>query len=140
MALSAANEAKNPQSQGLDNANEHQTENRARFIEKHIDGPSALSAWSTSRRPRTSSAATVPAPTARKPRGAGGGLSRLTRALDTPGPEDPEFLSVHELAGPEVLEDPGFRTAVSTPWRDRVMTSALRRERRASGLRNAIGA
>jgi hypothetical protein len=34
----AANEAKNPQSQGLDNANEHQSENQARFIEKHIDG------------------------------------------------------------------------------------------------------
>ena len=61
---------------------------------------------------------------------------RLTRALDAPGPE---FLSVHELAGPEVLEDPGFRAAVSTPWRDRVVASALRRERRVFGLRNAIG-
>jgi thioredoxin 1 len=68
---------------------------------------------------------------------------RLTRALDGPGPGAPghgSFLSVHELADPEVLEDPGYRAAVSTPWRDRVMTSALRRERRASGLRNAIGA
>jgi hypothetical protein len=61
---------------------------------------------------------------------------RLTRALDAPAPE---FLSVHELAGPEVLEDPGFRAAVSTPWRDRVVASALRRERRVFGLRNAIG-
>jgi hypothetical protein len=61
---------------------------------------------------------------------------RLTRALDGPGPE---FLSVHELAGPEVLEDPGFLAAVSTPWRDRVVASALRRERRVFGLRNAIG-
>ena len=77
---------------------------------------------------------------------------RLTRALDGPGPEEPEdpggpgepepgsFLSVHELAGPEVLEDPGYRAAVSTPWRDRVVASALRRERRVFGLRNAIGA
>ena len=61
---------------------------------------------------------------------------RLTRALDGPGPE---FLSVHELAGPEVLEDPGFLAAVSTPWRDRVVASALRRERRVFGLRNTIG-
>ena len=77
---------------------------------------------------------------------------RLTRALDGPGPGEPEdpggpggpepgsFLSVHELAGPEVLEDPGYRAAVSTPWRDRVVASALRRERRVFGLRNAIGA
>jgi hypothetical protein len=62
---------------------------------------------------------------------------RLVRAMDAPGPE---FLSVHELAGPEVLEDPGYRAAVSTPWRDRVVASALRRERRVFGLRNAIGA
>ena len=50
------------------------------------------------------------------------------------------FLSVHELAGPEVLEDPGYRAAISTPWRDRVVASALRRERRVFGLRNAIEA
>jgi hypothetical protein len=61
---------------------------------------------------------------------------RLIRALDQPGPD---FLSVHELAGPEVLEDRGYRAAVSTPWRDRVVASALRRERRVFGLRNAIG-
>ena len=65
---------------------------------------------------------------------------RLTRALDGPGDLEPgSFLSVHELAGPEVLEDPGFRAAVSTPWRDRVVASALWRERRVFGLRNAIG-
>lgn len=67
---------------------------------------------------------------------------RLTGALDGRGPGAPEhgsFLSVHELAGPEVLEDPGCRAAVSTPWRDRVVASALR-ERRVFGLRDAIGA
>jgi hypothetical protein len=64
---------------------------------------------------------------------------RLTRSLDAPGPEPGSFLSLHELAGPEVLEDPGYRAAVSTPWRDRVVASALRRERRVFGLRNAIG-
>jgi hypothetical protein len=65
---------------------------------------------------------------------------RLTRALDAPGPGPGDFLSVHELAGPEVLEDPGFLAAISTPWRDRVVASALRRERRVFGLRNAIEA
>jgi hypothetical protein len=61
---------------------------------------------------------------------------RLVRGMDAPGPD---FLSVHELAGPEVLEDPGYRAAISTPWRDRVVAAALRRERRVFGLRNAIG-
>ena len=61
---------------------------------------------------------------------------RLVRGLDGPGPG---FLSLHELAGPEVLEEPGYRAAISTPWRDRVVASALRRERREFGLRNVIG-
>ena len=62
---------------------------------------------------------------------------RLTRSLDSPGPE---FLSVHELAGPQVLDESGYRAAISTPWRDRVVASALRRERRVFGFRNAIAA
>jgi hypothetical protein len=61
---------------------------------------------------------------------------RLTRSLDAPAPD---FLSVHELAGPEVLEEPGYRAAIGTPWRDRVVATALRRERRVFGFRNAIG-
>lgn len=61
---------------------------------------------------------------------------RLVRGMDGPAPE---FLSLHELAGPEVLDEPGFLAAVSTPWRDRVVASALRRERRLFGLRNVIG-
>jgi hypothetical protein len=61
---------------------------------------------------------------------------RLTRSLDAPAPD---FLSLHELAGPEVLEEPGYRAAIGTPWRDRVVAAALRRERRVFGFRNAIG-
>ena len=61
---------------------------------------------------------------------------RLVRGMEGPAPE---FLSVHELAGLEVLEDPRYLAAVSTPWRDRVVASALQRERRVFGLRNAIG-
>jgi hypothetical protein len=62
---------------------------------------------------------------------------RLVRGMDGPAPE---FLSVHELAGPQVLEEPAYRAAVSTPWRDRVVASALRRERRVFGFRNALAA
>lgn len=62
---------------------------------------------------------------------------RRVRAMDAPGPE---FRSVHALAGPEVLEEPGCQAAISTPWRDRVVAWAPRRERRVFGLRNVIGA
>ena len=61
---------------------------------------------------------------------------RLVRALDGSAPD---FLSLHEVAGPEVLEEAGYRAAVSTPWRDRVVASALRRERRVFGFRNSFG-
>jgi hypothetical protein len=48
------------------------------------------------------------------------------------------FLSLHELAGPSVLEDPGYRAAVSTPWRDRIVSGALSRERRVLRFRNSF--
>jgi len=61
---------------------------------------------------------------------------RLVRGLDAPGPG---LMSLSELAGPEVLEEPGYRAAISTPWRDRMVALAQRRERRVFGFRNAIG-
>ena len=63
---------------------------------------------------------------------------RLTGGSGGPGWSAPDWLSLHELAGPEVLEEPAYRAAVSTPWRDRVVASALRRERRVFGFRNAF--
>jgi len=48
------------------------------------------------------------------------------------------FLSLHELAGPSVLSDPGYRAAVSTPWRDRIVSGALSRERRVLRFRNSF--
>jgi hypothetical protein len=62
---------------------------------------------------------------------------RLVRGMDGPAPE---FLSVHELAGPQVLEEPGYRAAISTPWRDQIVASALGRERRVFGFRNSLAA
>jgi hypothetical protein len=50
----------------------------------------------------------------------------------------PDFLSLHELDGPEAFEEEGYRAAISTPWRDRIVTSALHRERRALAFRNAF--
>jgi hypothetical protein len=62
---------------------------------------------------------------------------RLVSSMDGPAPV---LLSMHELARPAVLEEPAFRAAISTPWRDRVVASALRRERRVFGFRNSLGA
>jgi len=56
-------------------------------------------------------------------------------ALDGPGAG---FLSLHELAGPAVLSEPGYRAAVSTPWRDRIVSGALSRERRVLSFRNTF--
>jgi hypothetical protein len=50
----------------------------------------------------------------------------------------PSFLSLHELAGPSVLEDPGYRATLSTPWRDWIVSGAVRRERRVLGFRNSF--
>jgi hypothetical protein len=48
------------------------------------------------------------------------------------------FLSLHELAGPAVLSEPGYRAAVSTPWRNRIVAGALSRERRVLSFRNSF--
>ena len=39
---------------------------------------------------------------------------------------------------PSVLEEPGYRAAVSTPWRDRIVSGALSRERRVLSFRNSF--
>jgi hypothetical protein len=50
----------------------------------------------------------------------------------------PDFLSLHELDGPEAFAEDGYRTAISTPWRDRIVASALHRERRTFAFRNTF--
>jgi hypothetical protein len=51
----------------------------------------------------------------------------------------PQFLSLHEIDGVRVFDEPGYREATSTPWRDRIVASAIGRERRVFGLRNSFG-
>ena len=63
---------------------------------------------------------------------------RRYRLIGGSEPVGPDFLSLHELAGPSVLEEPAYRAAVSTPWRDRIVSGALRRERRVLGFRNSF--
>jgi hypothetical protein len=51
----------------------------------------------------------------------------------------PDYLSLHEIDGAGVFSEPGYREAVSTPWRDRIVASAIGRERRVFGFRNSLG-
>jgi len=62
---------------------------------------------------------------------------RLTGPTPLSGP-GLSFLSLHELAGHAVLEEPGYRAAISTPWRDRIVSGALSRERRVLSFRNSL--
>jgi hypothetical protein len=50
----------------------------------------------------------------------------------------PAFLSLHEIDGVSVFDEPGYREATSTPWRNRIVASAIGRERRVFGLRNCL--
>ena len=62
---------------------------------------------------------------------------RLTGPAPLTGP-GAGFLSLHELSDTAALSEPGYRAAVSTPWRDRIVSGALRRERRVLGFRNSF--
>lgn len=57
------------------------------------------------------------------------GWLRCTRFRRLEG-SGPEHLAVHELASADVFDDPGYRRATSTPWRERVMATVVARERR----------
>jgi hypothetical protein len=46
----------------------------------------------------------------------------------------PDLLSLHEIDGVSPFEQEGYRTAVSTPWRNRIVANATTRERRVFGL------
>jgi hypothetical protein len=65
------------------------------------------------------------------------GWRRIRRFRHVAGP-GPDFLSLHELDGPEALTEDSYRAAISTPWRDRIVASAVHRERRAFAFRNAF--
>jgi hypothetical protein len=52
---------------------------------------------------------------------------RLFEQVDGTGPR---FTTVHELESPAVFETDEYRAAISTPWRNRIINSVTRRERR----------
>jgi len=51
----------------------------------------------------------------------------------------PAYLALHELTTMAALEEPGFRAAVTTPWRNRIAESVIAREQRVFGFHQTFG-
>ena len=50
----------------------------------------------------------------------------------------PKYLSLHEIESPAAFDDPGYKAAISTPWRNRIMETAIGKEKRVFGLHKSF--
>jgi hypothetical protein len=50
----------------------------------------------------------------------------------------PKYLSLHEVESEAVFDEPGYQAAISTPWRNRIVESAIGREKRIFGLHKSF--
>jgi hypothetical protein len=66
------------------------------------------------------------------------GWLRIRRYRLTSGTA-PRWLSLHEIKGPEVFDEPAYKAAASTPWRNRVVDAAIAREKRVFGFHKSFG-
>lgn len=64
---------------------------------------------------------------------------RRIRRYRLTGGTAPYHLSLHEISSMAVFEDPAYRAAVTTPWRNRIVESSIGRERRVFELHKAFG-
>ncbi|HEX9040086.1 MAG TPA: hypothetical protein VF838_03555 [Trebonia sp.] len=51
----------------------------------------------------------------------------------------PKYLSLHEVDSMAVFDEPGYKAALTTPWRNRIMAQAIGREKRVFGLHKSFG-
>src|ERR1700761_2305654 len=66
------------------------------------------------------------------------GWRRARRYVLTSG-TGPRYLSLHEIDSQAALDEPGYKQAISTPWRNRIVGSAVGREKRVFGLHKSFG-
>ena len=66
------------------------------------------------------------------------GWRRARRYVLTAGTA-PKFLSLHEMDSEAVFDEPGYKAAMSTPWRSRIAAVASGREKRVFGLHKSFG-
>ena len=66
------------------------------------------------------------------------GWRRARRYVLTSG-TGPKFLSLHEVDSEAVFDEPGYKAALSTPWRSRITAAATGREKRVFALHKSFG-
>jgi len=66
------------------------------------------------------------------------GWRRARRYMLTAG-TGPKFLSLHEVDSEAVFDEPGYKAALSTPWRNRITAAATGREKRVFALHKSFG-
>jgi hypothetical protein len=64
---------------------------------------------------------------------------RRSRRYRLASGDGPAYLSLHEIDSLAAFEEPGYKAAISTPWRDRIVGSAIGRERRVFELHRSFG-
>jgi hypothetical protein len=65
------------------------------------------------------------------------GWRRARRFVLTTG-TGPKYLSLHEIDSEAAFDEPGYKAATSTPWRNRIVESAIGRERRVFRLHKSF--
>jgi hypothetical protein len=65
------------------------------------------------------------------------GWRRARRFVLTAG-TGPKYLSLHEIESQAAFDDPGYKAATSTPWRNRIVESAIGREKRVFRLHKSF--
>jgi hypothetical protein len=65
------------------------------------------------------------------------GWRRARRFVLTSG-TGPKYLSLHEIDSEAAFDEPGYKAATSTPWRNRIAESAIGREKRVFALHKSL--
>jgi len=65
------------------------------------------------------------------------GWRRSRRYVLTTG-DGPKYLSLHEIDSHAAFDRPEYKAAISTPWRDRIVESAIGREKRVFDLHKSF--
>ena len=64
---------------------------------------------------------------------------RRSRRYRLASGDGPRYLSLHEIDSRAAFDTPEYKAAVSTPWRDRIVASAIGREKRVFELHRSFG-
>jgi hypothetical protein len=64
---------------------------------------------------------------------------RRSRRYRLASGDGPQYLSLHEIDSLAAFDSAEYKAAVSTPWRNRIVESAIGRERRVFELHRSFG-